>query len=331
MTYTMTDTMASWVYRPVQLKFTAGEFVFYRARFDAAVMNVHFTRLTDQIPGNTLLPDLAGPNCEVAFIPSCPTKERLPRITFCERYVRYVPFQYERFYVDLCGTFPIYLQNFSSKSRSTLVRKVRKYMEHAGVTPCFREYRSPEEIREFFRLARQVSPKTYQERMLSVGLPQGEQFEHKLQELALRGSVRGYILFFGERPIAYLYCPVREDIVFYEHLGYDPAFRQWSPGTVLQYFALESLFSEKRFRMFDFTEGEGFQKKFFSTGSVMCADLYYFRRTGRSIVLVLAHYWETRLSDAVARGLEKVKLKNRLKNFFRHGMSRSGEVTAEEK
>jgi CelD/BcsL family acetyltransferase involved in cellulose biosynthesis len=35
-------------------------------------------------------------------------------------------------------------------------------------------------------------------------------------------------------------------------LGHDPAFGQFSPGTVLLFLILERLFAERRFRVFDF-------------------------------------------------------------------------------
>jgi hypothetical protein len=72
--------------------------------------------------------------------------------------------------------------------------------------------------------------------------------------LAAGGQVRAYLLFDGERP--YLYCPVQGDVVIYRYLGYDPDYARMSVGTVLQWLALEELFREARFRMFDFTEGE---------------------------------------------------------------------------
>ena len=46
---------------------------------------------------------------------------------------------------------------------------------------------------------------------------------------------------------------VREGIVDYAYLGYDPDYLHLSVGTVLQWLALDSLFAERRFRFFDFT------------------------------------------------------------------------------
>ena len=42
-------------------------------------------------------------------------------------------------------------------------------------------------------------------------------------ELARRDLVRGFILFHGDNPIAYLYTPAPDGFLVYEYLGYDPA------------------------------------------------------------------------------------------------------------
>jgi CelD/BcsL family acetyltransferase involved in cellulose biosynthesis len=65
----------------------------------------------------------------------------------------------------------------------------------------------------------------------------------------------------------------------YAHLGYDPEFADLSPGTVLLAEALRALMAERRFRLFDFTEGEGAHKLRFASGTVDCVDLLLLRPT----------------------------------------------------
>ena len=131
--------------------------------------------------------------------------------------------------------------------------------------------------------------------MLGTGLPDSSQFQNKMLDLANCGMARGYILFHGESPIAYLFCPAKDDILFYQYVGYDPGYKRWSPGTVLQYMVLERLFDESKFRLLDFTEGEGPHNEFFSTESTLCADIYYFRRTFRNFLLL--SFLRSRLND----------------------------------
>ncbi len=190
--------------------------------------------------------------------------------------------RYRRSYASLEGGFDAYLAGFSAKSRSTLRRKVRRFAERDGGRLDLRAYRSDGEVEEFYRLARTVSAKTYQERLLGAGLPEGEGALAAMRSLAGRDLMRGWVLFLGGQPVSYLYAPAENDTLIYSHLGYDPAFAELSPGAVLQFEAMRQLMAEGRFALFDFTEGEGQHKLQFGTGAVDCLDLLLLRRRLRN-------------------------------------------------
>jgi CelD/BcsL family acetyltransferase involved in cellulose biosynthesis len=192
--------------------------------------------------------------------------------------------RYRRFYAELDRGFDHWLGTLSSKSRSTLKRKVKKLAERSGGTLDLRCYRTPPEAEEFYRHARAVSALTYQERLLRSGLPEGEQALAAMRALAERDAMRGWILFLEARPIAYLYAPAEGLTLIYAHLGYDPDVADLSPGSVLQFEAMRELMEEGRFRLFDFTEGEGQHKRLFSTGEVECVDLLLLRRTPANLL-----------------------------------------------
>lgn len=187
--------------------------------------------------------------------------------------------RYRRFHVALDRTFDAWLAGLSASSRSTLRRKVRRLAERCGGKLDVRLYRGPAEVEEFHRHARAVSARTYQERLLDAGLPDGEEALAAMRGLAARDSVRGWVLFIDGRPASYLYAPAEGATLVYAHLGYDPDHAALSPGTVLQFEALRQLMEEGRFALFDFTEGEGQHKRQFATGSVDCVDLLLLRPT----------------------------------------------------
>ena len=195
---------------------------------------------------------------------------------------------------------------------------MKKFGEFCGGQLDWREFRKNEDMDEFYENAREVSKKTYQERLLDAGLPDEEEFRQEMHALASQDRARGYILFCAAKPIAYLFCSMREGgILIYRYLGYDPEFQSWSPGTMLNYVVLETLFNEGGFRMFDFTEGEGTHKRFFSTGSTRCADVYHFRRTAKNYLILYLHNAADFVSTSAVRVLDKLGLKARLKKFFR--------------
>jgi CelD/BcsL family acetyltransferase involved in cellulose biosynthesis len=194
---------------------------------------------------------------------------------------------YQRYFSSLQDGFDTYLARFSAKTRSTLKRKLRKLSERSRGRLDVRSYTAPDQMAEFHHHARAVSATTYQERLLGAGLPTGEATLAWMRDLAGRDELRAWLLFLDGRPISYLFAPAEGDSLIYAYLGYDPAFAELSPGTVLQLEALRRLMEERRFRLFDFTEGDGQHKRQFATGSVECVDLLLLRPT--PINLAIGH------------------------------------------
>ena len=304
--------------RAIRLPFRLGELTLFSASLRLRVCDRHFLGLgTD--PRATLeslgpLPD----RLDGTLLRSHPVEGPQRRRRREGEHLVYVAQEYERSFADLTGTMDDYLARFSGKSRSTLRRKVRKFGELCGGEPVARHFRKPEEMDEFFRHASAVSEKTYQERLLDMGLPRDDAFRAQSRDAAARDAVRAWLLFHGERPVAYLYCPVVEDgVVLYAYLGYDPEYASHSPGTVLQMLAFETLFREEGLRIFDFTEGEGQHKSFFATGSVRCADLYVLRPTLRNRSLLRLHGWTDAISGFAGRALDRIGLKRRIGRWLR--------------
>jgi CelD/BcsL family acetyltransferase involved in cellulose biosynthesis len=248
---------------------------------------------------------------------SHPIAARRPVLSRQPSAVLYSPRQYRRFSTDLTGDFEQYVAKFSGKTRSTLKRKLRKFTEASGGAIDWREYRTAPQIDAFFPLARQVSSKTYQERLLSAGLPGDEAFVDAARAGAQADNVRAYLLFLNGEPISYLFCPVAHGVVVYDHLGYDPGYSALSPGTVLQTLALQALFAERRFTLFDFTEGEGQHKEMFATHSRLCADVYVVTRRLAPLSIVMLHRVTDKASAAAGALLDRLELRAGARRLLR--------------
>lgn len=251
------------------------------------------------------------------LIRGLPIAAKIPPISRTGDYLCYVPLQYQHCYIDLGLSFESYQKKFSSKTRSTINRKIRKYSEHCGGTIPWKTYKMPDEIRDFFRLARTVSKKTYQERLLEAGIPESEDFIRQAESLAADQRIRAYILFDGERPVSYLYCPVHDGVLIYSYLGYDPDYMQMSVGAVLQWHAVEQLFNEARFRYFDFTEGQSDHKILFATHQQQCANIFLVKRTLRNTAVIYSHLLMNRFSMCLGATLDRLGVKAKIKRFLR--------------
>ena len=205
-----------------------------------------------------------------------------------ERHVTMVRQRYTRFYTDLTIGHDAWLAGLSGAARATLKRKTKKAAA-AGME--VRAYRTAEAFADFHPLARAVSARTYQERLLDAGLPEDATAVAHLAALAADDRLRAWLLRIDGAPVAYLCCTAQGSALRYDHVGHDPAWSDLSPGTVLHAAAMRDLFDD-RFARFDFTEGEGQHKRQFATAGVACVDLLLLRPTlaNRATLAALAAF-----------------------------------------
>ncbi len=224
---------------------------------------------------------------------------------------------YRRHIADIGEGYDAYMAQFSSKTRSTLRRKIKKFAAASGDKVDWRCYTAPDEMESFFQLARQVSSVTYQERLLKAGLPDGPEFVENLKRLAGSNSVRGYILFLDGVPVSYLYLPIHNRRAIYAYLGYVPEYADLSPGTVLQMFAIEDLCTHNVADIFDFTQGEGQHKAMFGTRAIEAADFLILPASVRNRMVLRAHALWTLMEGKIGAWLDRLGIKTQIKRVLR--------------
>lgn len=309
--------MTRWQLRPVPFKFQLSDWTLFNVSLPLQV------RAVPLIESAPVVTEPAPPVDELMLgsqgflIRGQPIASELPVISRSGDYLCYVPLQYQHSYIDLGISFESYQKKFLSKTRSTIKRKIRKYTEHCGGSIPWKTYKTPDEMRDFFRHARTVSKSTYQERLLDAGIPGTEAFITHAESLASEQRVRAYILFDGERPVSYLYCPVEEGVLNYAYLGYDPEYMHMSVGTVLQWLAVEQLFDEACFRYFDFTEGQSDHKRLFATHQQQCANVFMVKNTFRNALLIRSHRSMNRFSKWLGTMLDRFGVKAKVRRLLR--------------
>jgi hypothetical protein len=314
---------SGWQRRQVQLKFQVSDRTLFAIGLTLDVREISLAEATvstsdPQPPEASPRPGSAG-----FLVRSQPVLGTPPVFKRLLGYIRYIPHRYNRYFIDLNQSFDEYLGKFSAKSRSTLRRKIRKFKAYSGgEIECCR-YGDVQEILRFHTLTCSLSKITYQERLLDAGLPNTEAFKREMVQRAEGQGVRGYLLFHESRPVAYLYCEVEHGVVIYRYLGYDPAYAKWSVGSVLHYLALEDLLRDEHLQLFDFTEGEGDQKKFFSTGSIACANIYFVRHGVGTRLLLRSHFAFNSSVERIGELLDRLGMKTRIKRIIRFGLKNS--------
>ena len=294
-----------WKYSKVVLTYRLGPWSLGQSTFRGARLETSFFRLN----GHPALPDwsMVGPEVQVLVCPAVPVTRKLIALTFRRAFVRYVIRQEERYYVAFTGTFDEYLKHhFSKKPRYNLQRSVRKFAEWSGGKIAWAEMNSPADMEKFHMLAVAISQRSYQRELgRGFGKSAGSRRNHVKQ--AGEGLVRGYVLMHQERPVAFAFCKIKGEVISYHKVGYDPDFRDRSPGTVLLYLILERLFESKEFRHMDFGETNFFYKSFFATDHQLCAQTLHFRWRPSSLIAVVMHLGATVLSKMGSSALAMLR------------------------
>jgi len=233
--------------------------------------------LADVLGGRLPLLPALEPNADGYQITSLPEDRREAMEYVCGGMVAFVRQRYVRYHADLSNGYDAYLASLSGNTRGGLKRKTKRIAGLSGGTLDVRSFRTPSEMTEFHAIARGISARTYQEKLLGSGLPEDAAFVRRMYELAAADRVRAWLLRIGNTPAAYLYCPIHDDTVIYQYVGHDPAFADLSPGSVLHFAAMKDLQDEGGLARFDFTEGEGQHKRQLATGGTACVDLLLLR------------------------------------------------------
>ena len=304
-----------WHDQNFELKFQLSDLILFRKIIPILA---HACSLNEILSGKVpLLPAHLPQSREGILLRSCPGQAGMHNVALSERFFAYTMASYQHCYIDLRSTFTAYQAGFSSKSRGTIARKTKTFAVYCKGKFRFERFEHPEEMRSFHALARQVSALTYQEKLLDAGLPDDPGFVQDMMAAAEDGRIRGYLLFNGDKPTAYLYCPIVDEAVVYAHLGFDPAYAEWSVGTILLWLSIESIFAEGAFSYFDFTEGSSTQKQFFSTHQVPCHNTLHLRKTLANHLSIRAHLSFDQMAATIGGLLKRWGVKSSLKHLLR--------------
>ncbi len=307
-----------WNNKSVLLPYWLGEICLFRKSFNLRVSNADFINAPSEDP-SLLKPYTIEMNkgTDGYMLHSVPLDQSRSNFWIEDGYIKYITKFYNHYYIDLEMSYDQYLAGFSTKTRSTLKRKIKTFEKLNEGKIDWRRYSTTDEMINFHQLARQISKYTYQEKLLNAGMPEDKKFYEDMLQRAKIGAVNGYILFLYSKPVSYLYTPIENDRFIYAYLGYHPEASKYSPGIVLQFKVLEYLFSKKDSKIFDFTEGESDQKRLFSTHHVHCGNLICLKYTMANYFWLGLNRLTNKLSNILGIFLDWLGVKTFFKKFLR--------------
>jgi hypothetical protein len=164
-----------------------------------------------------------------------------------------------RFRIRMPETAEQYWGTFSSKSRYNLRRQDRRMEETKLV--CFT---TPEQVGTFLEQAAHVSRNSWQQERIGTRIRNDDHEQRHLRSLAAKGHLHCYVLMQRSDPAAFLLGMRDERTFYYEEIGYDRNYAEYSPGTVLLFKAINHLYETNRVEWFDFGFGDAPYKRLFA-------------------------------------------------------------------
>lgn len=207
------------------------------------------------------------------------------------------------------------VQLVSSKSRNTMRRKEKKLLAEFGDDVDFALVTSRSQIVRFLHAAECIESQTYHA-ALGAGLRDTAVWRAIVETTASSADLRSYVLFVRGQPIAYIFGHVYSDVWFLETTGYAPAFRQFSPGTILLWHTLNDL-ALQGIKSVDFGLGDASYKRMYGKESWEEATIDVFGHGARALISRHVARTAAAMSSVARKTLVSLGLHDRLKQYWR--------------
>src|SRR5579885_482007 len=232
---------------------------------------------------------------------------------------------YQRRFIRRTAGYDAYIAGLGPKTRENLRRQQRRLQAACGGGVTLRRYTSPADLEPFLEAATAVSRLTYQWRIYGSGLSNRAVIETRLQIAARNGWFCSYVLFNGDRPLAFM-MGLRHGISYRsQEIVYDPEWRHYSVGNVLHCLVVKDLFEPfGDVQEFDFFFGNGNNTRQLSNASRDEGNFYVIPNTLWGWIASAV----VRLDNAATRlnaAFEGSRLKTRIRQLLRHRATRREE------
>lgn len=211
-----------------------------------------------------------------------------------------------------------FIGELSSKYRNQLRKKEKVFGEHVGTAFELKEYRSAEDVEPFLYSASSINKKTYQFRLFGESVDNDKATIEASQCAALGGAFRSFILWHGDVPLCFVLGHQRADRT-YEHrkTGYDPEWRDISPGIICNLLILRRLYESDRPQVLDFGSGDSDYKRLFANETCMTANPVLIPRRPKYLVAFWLFQGFSAVNEGAVRLLDRLGLKAWIKRRLR--------------
>ncbi len=207
-----------------------------------------------------------------------------------------------------------YWDSFSSKTRQTFRRKLKKFGETR-----LRRITSVSDVPEFLAAAHRISRQTWQTQQFGLRISNSDEELVIFTKLAELGLLRSYLWYVGDQPVAFTVGNQDHGTFHYEEVGYLPEFARNSPGQMMLIQMIDDLMTCDRATWFDFGGGDADYKQLFANQASESGTVWLFPATWQGVL----HHGHLGLSrsfrQVIRSGVQTLGLTSRLRQWVRRG------------
>lgn len=200
--------------------------------------------------------------------------------------------------------------------KNNLKKYTKKLNDRYGENKIIKTYRQMSEYSVLLDDIESIASKTYH-RGMGTGFKNNQTTKDRIILALEQKRFRAYIMYIDRQPCAFLTGVRYGDTFFPWATGYDPAFHQYSPGTLIIMEMFKALYDEGRIHAIDFGFGEAFYKHNFCNDNWQEAPVYIYAPTLMCGMLNVMKSLLDVISGFTEYALNKLNLTAKVKKIWR--------------
>jgi CelD/BcsL family acetyltransferase involved in cellulose biosynthesis len=223
--------------------------------------------------------------------------------------------------LDLPATYEEFWLSLSTRFRKGLRLDQNRLRRDFGDALTLRQFRRPEELGDFMHQVEAIAARTYQ-RALGKGLRDDRATRARARLSMERGWFRGFLLVLEGKPVAFEHGDVYRGRYQLGVPGYDPDYRWYGVGMVLQLRMIEELCADPTVSLLDMGFGDADYKRRLGNRSWQEAEVVVYAARLRPLLINAARSGCAAASAALVAVVQRAGLLGDLKTRWRRRLAR---------
>lgn len=201
-----------------------------------------------------------------------------------------------------------YLSSMKRKVRYNIKRSVKQITEAFDGDIELKIYTQENHVEELLEKVDLIFKKCWQSNVMGYYDRNAPSIIQSKKDLAKKNWLKCYILECKGSPVAYVIGSQFNGYFEYEETGFDPKYSQYSPGSVMTYILIETLFKESKPNVLSFGYGENVYKKIFGNHYFSAYNILVCHKSSKANILLKIQSYLNKTYGIISAVLVKIKL-----------------------